>query len=89
MLINSRYLYILAVAEEGSIQAGAKRLGISQPTLSVQISRLEQDLGFEIFDRSPFGVTLTPAGKSLYKDIKKISNLLTVAIDRARDIASE
>lgn len=54
--------YFLVMAEELHFTAAARRLYVSQPALSNQIRRLEAQLGSQLFDRSPRGVTLTAAG---------------------------
>lgn len=52
----------LAVAEEGAITAAARKLGVSAPAVSQQISALESVLGVALFDRSARPFSLTPAG---------------------------
>jgi len=54
--------YFLVMAEELHFTAAARRLYVSQPALSNQIRRLEAQLGAQLFERSPRGVTLTAAG---------------------------
>lgn len=53
------FRYVLMIAEQKSISAAARRLYMSQPTLTKQIGKLESGLGFKIFDRSrqPLDVT--------------------------------
>jgi DNA-binding transcriptional LysR family regulator len=51
------------VAELGSFSRAAERLGYSQPTISVQIRQLEQELGFRLFDRIGHAVRLTDKGR--------------------------
>lgn len=53
------------VAELGSFSRAAERLGYSQPTISVQIRQLEQELGFRLFDRIGHSVRLTDQGRSV------------------------
>lgn len=55
----------LAVAEGGSISAGAKRLGLGQPTVSRRIALLEERLGSRLFLRAQRGAQLTEAGSRL------------------------
>lgn len=57
--------YFLCVAEEKSMTRAAERLRIAQPALSRQIARLEEDLGMQVFRRTPRGVELTEAGEIL------------------------
>lgn len=55
----------LAVAEAGSLSAAARRLGVSQPTLTRRMAALEESLHAEIFRRSPRGLELTEAGEAM------------------------
>ena len=55
--------YFVMVAEEGQVTRAAERLHIAQPALSQAIAHLERDLGFQLLERHPRGVTLTPAGE--------------------------
>lgn len=55
----------LAVAEAGSLSAAARRLGVSQPTLSRRIGALEQRFGAQLFERTSRGLERTEAGESL------------------------
>lgn len=57
--------YFQVVAEYGSYSRGAEWLRISQPAVSRQIARLEQDLGRKLFRRTGHGVALTEAGRVL------------------------
>ena len=53
------------VAQVGNFTRAAERLHLAQPSLSRQITTLEQDLGAELFHRARRGSTLTVAGESL------------------------
>src|SRR5437763_9919392 len=57
--------YFVAVAEEGSFSNAAEREHVSQPSLSQQIHKLEEELNQQLFDRLPRSVVLTEAGKTL------------------------
>lgn len=57
--------YVVAIAEEGSISGAARRLHLTQPTLSRQLRELERRLGAELFERQGRGITPTAAGRVL------------------------
>ncbi|MEI3168448.1 MAG: LysR family transcriptional regulator [Lachnospiraceae bacterium] len=59
--------YIIALAEAGTLSGAGKQLGISQPTLSVFLSNLEQELGISIFLRDKKKLIPTPAGRIYMK----------------------
>ncbi|MGK0291408.1 MAG: DNA-binding transcriptional LysR family regulator, partial [bacterium] len=61
-----------AVVEGGSLRAAAEALHRTQPTISVAIKNLEEELGLEIFARDQYRNRLTPAGQSLYEKAKLV-----------------
>ena len=61
----AQVLYVLEIADCRSISAAAERQFISQSALSQQIQRLEGELGYPLFVRTPRGLTLTAAGDVL------------------------
>ena len=66
MNIELRHLrYFVAVAEEASFTAAARRVHVAQQVLSTQIRQLEDAVGARLLDRSSRGVALTPAGEAL------------------------
>ena len=54
--------YLVAVAEDGRLARAAERLRVAQSALSRQIQDLERELGVALFERTPRGLRLTPAG---------------------------
>ncbi|MEM8654273.1 MAG: LysR family transcriptional regulator [Pseudomonadota bacterium] len=73
--MDRRLSQFLAVAEAGSVSTAAETLNVSQPTISVNIRRLEDDYGVPFFTRSSRGVTLTEFGKILYEHAKVMARL--------------
>ncbi|WP_282606966.1 LysR family transcriptional regulator [Pelagibius sp. Alg239-R121] len=71
----------VAVAEAGSLSAGAKRLKVSQPTVSRRIGALEAHLKTRLFDRVPRGLELTEAGEDLLQRVRRME-LEALAIER-------
>ena len=65
--------YILAVAEELNLTRAAKKLYISQPTLTLYLNRLETELGVRLFDRGRVPIRLTEAGSYYIEKMKAIS----------------
>ena len=54
--------YFLTVAQEENITRAAEALHMTQPTLSRQLSQLEEELGARLFERGARRITLTDAG---------------------------
>ena len=68
-----RYLrYFVAVAEEKSFTKAAARLGIKQPPLSLQIRKLEKEMGARLFYRGTRSVELTDSGRLLFEETRLI-----------------
>lgn len=66
MDVDTRLLrYFAVVAEQGNLSRAAELLFVSQPALTKQIRRLEEQLGAELFTRSRNGMALTEAGQAL------------------------
>lgn len=80
--------YFLAVAGHASVRMASERLHITQPAISRQIQDLEEELGFPLFERSPRGLKLTPAGESYLRDVRRVMAALDSAASVARRVAN-
>ena len=60
----------LVTAEEGSLSAAARALGMTQPTLSRQVDALEEELSLVLFERVGRGLVLTPSGLELLEHVR-------------------
>ena len=76
--------YFIVVAEEGNIGRAAIKLNISQPPLTRQIHQLEDELGVELFERTPKGMDLTTAGSLFLIEAKNVLSLLEQATERTQ-----
>lgn len=73
--------YFLAVVREGTISGAAERLHISQPTLSRQLSELEEELGKPLFLRGNRRISLTEEGMLFCRRAREISDLAEKTVD--------
>src|ERR1700743_2648726 len=64
--------YVVAVAELGSFVKAAERCHVAQPSLSVQVSKLEARLKTVIFERTTRRLIVTPEGQHLVDQMRKI-----------------
>lgn len=71
--------YFCKVAEHRSFTAAAEALNVSQPTLGVQIKKLEEELGLRLFRRHSRGVELTEAGSIYVSHIQNVLRRLWIA----------
>ena len=60
----------LVTAEEGSLSAAARALGMTQPTLGRQVTALGKELGLVLFERVGQGLVLTPSGLDLLEHVR-------------------
>lgn len=83
----------LVTAEEGSLSAAAKALGVSQPTLGRQVAALEEELSTALFERGGRGLELTRNGLDLLAYVRAMgeaaSSLSLAATGQARSIEGE
>lgn len=77
-------LYFWTVAREGGAAAAARKLGISQPTVSAQIRALERSLGHRLFERAGRGLVLTEMGRNVLQYADEIFTLGHDLLDMVR-----
>lgn len=82
---TARYRSFLAVAQQGSLSAAARALGVSQPTVSSQIATLERQSQIELFHRQGYRMSLTAAGHKLQLLAQKLLALESEAEYFLRD----
>jgi LysR family hydrogen peroxide-inducible transcriptional activator len=81
--------YLVALAQEGNFSRAAERCFVSQPTLSVAIAKLEDELGVQLFERGKGFVSTSPLGKRVVeqagvalKEAEKVRQLASAARDQ-------
>lgn len=77
--------YVLAVAEYKNFTKAAERVFVTQPTLSMQVQKLEEELGIKIFDRTKKPIELTEVGARIVEQAKNIVN----ESNRIKDIVDQ
>ena len=80
--------YFIAVAELRSVRAASEQLHVTQPAISRQIQDLEDAIGAALFERTPRGLKLTPAGDAYLSEAREILARVDAANRLARRIAS-
>lgn len=78
--------YFVTVAEELNITKAAEKLNMSQPPLSNQMKKLEEELGTVLFIRGKRRIVLTESGRLLYRRAKEILNLAEKAASEIRSM---
>ncbi|HUA37432.1 MAG TPA: LysR substrate-binding domain-containing protein [Candidatus Sulfopaludibacter sp.] len=76
--------YFVAVAEEENVSRAALKLHVSQPGISRQIHDLEDEIGFQLFERSAKSVRLTGAGKVFLTEARVVLQHAEDAVKKAR-----
>ncbi|MBQ8942740.1 MAG: LysR family transcriptional regulator [Firmicutes bacterium] len=74
--------YAITIADSGSMNEAAKRLFISQPSLSGTIRELEDELGLDIFLRSNRGITITPEGEEFLGYARQVCEQYSLLEDK-------
>jgi len=83
--VELRHLrYFVAVAEEATFVAAARRLGVAQPALTRQIHALEKELDVELLERTARGTRLRPAGEATFAAARHLLREVDASVERAR-----
>lgn len=89
MAMNMKQLeYVITIAECGSFNKAAEELGISQPSLSQYIKKIEKQIGQQLFNRSGTNIRLTDAGEIYIENGKKILAIERKMENEFTDLAS-
>ena len=83
-----RLRYFIGVAEELHFGRAARRLNLSQPSLSIQVRALERDIGTPLLVRTQRRVELTEAGRALLEDGRRLIDQSAAAVVQARRAAT-
>lgn len=78
--------YFIAISQAPSLSVAAKTLGVAQPSLSQHVTKMEQELGVQLLDRSPRGTVLTQEGRVLVRHAIEICASLDACVDEMRDL---
>ncbi len=87
--MNSKQIdCIIEIAQTMNFNRAAENLFMSQPALSYQVKQLEEEIGFEVFDRSGRGVQLTPAGAQFVSGLRGIRADLRRLVELGQNFSS-
>ena len=80
--------YCIELARTQSFSRGSENMFVSQPTFSYQIKLLEEEVGFEIFERNGKGATLTPAGQQFVSFLSNMREDIKRAIEQGQNFSA-
>ncbi len=80
----SQVEYFVAVAENENVGRAAQALRVAQPAVSRQIRNLEDELGVELFVRSPRGMKLSASGELFFRHATSILGAVRAAKEAVR-----
>lgn len=90
MQLELRHLQaVCQIAEAGSLGRAARRLGVSQPSLSAQLRRIERVTGGDLFVRSRNGTEPTPLGRFVLARARRVLSEMDALGTRARAVAAD
>lgn len=79
-------IYIKTIVDEGGISQAAKKLFVSQPSLSQSVKRIEETLDVTLFKRTPKGLVLTPEGEEYYRMAGKVLSIYSFFEDEIKNL---
>ncbi|MCI6039032.1 MAG: LysR family transcriptional regulator [Clostridiales bacterium] len=86
-MLSSQVKTFLAVAEAGSFTQAAQKLYLTPAAVMHQINGLEAYAGVRLMTRTRQGICLTPAGEAFYRDVLRINEEISQALERAKRLA--
>ena len=93
MVTHTQLEYLVAVDRHGSFSEAAARCFVTQPTLSMQIQKLESELGVTLFDRGRKPVEATPVGKAVidraYRTLREFKGIVEVVREQREAVSGE
>lgn len=84
-----QFQYVLAVAEKQHFEQAAQKCFVTQSTLSTMISKFEDELGFNIFDRKKKPVKVTTEGEAVIEHLKKVMKEIEYLDELSGEIKGE
>lgn len=78
--------YFISIANTLSYSKSAELLGLSQPALSMSITKLEEELGFPLFAKSGRNIRLTDSGKQYYQTARRVIDTLSEGALEAKNL---
>lgn len=88
-MFEQQFLVYKEVAETKNFTLAAKRLHMSQSSISLQIQNLENQYGARFFDRTNKGVSLTKAGEIFYDKVREVLNILNNAQQEVSELVED
>lgn len=93
MITNTQLEYLVAVDRHGSFSKAAEQCFVTQPTLSMQIQKLETELGVSLFDRGRKPVQATPIGRMVieraYRALREFRGIVEVVREQREEVSGE
>ncbi|MCR5757794.1 MAG: LysR family transcriptional regulator [Selenomonas sp.] len=87
MLDEHEWKYVLQIVTEGTFSAAAKRLYVSQPSLSQAIKKIEGEIGLPLFDRGQTPLQLTEAGEIYVRKAREMQRLYHELMQETADLS--